>query len=89
MTSEGLNERERESFGRHSAWLKQRVADGAMIFVGRTLNSGASGWALGVIKAESESAARTIMIEDPFVQDGVVKAELFPFDIIAMEPKNA
>ena len=88
MLSEGLNEHERESFARHSAWLQARLADGAMIFVGRTLNTDGTGWALGVIKAESEEAARVIMNDDPFVRDGVVTPELFPFTVIAMEPKN-
>lgn len=88
MLSEGLNENERASFERHSAWLKQRIAAGVMIFVGRTLTTDASGWALGIVKAETEAAAREIMTDDPFVRDGVVEAELFPFNIIAMEPNN-
>lgn len=88
MLSEGLNERERESFGKHSAWLQQRLVDGVMIFVGRTLNTDGTGWALGVIKAETEADARAIMNDDPFVRDGVVTPELFPFTVIAMEPKN-
>src|SRR5438477_5124359 len=83
MLSEGLNENEQASFERHSAWLKERIAGGVMVFVGRTLTTDSSGWALGIVKAESEAAARAIMNDDPFVRDGVVTAEIFPFNIIA------
>jgi uncharacterized protein YciI len=89
MQREGLNERELDSYHRHAAYLKRMVAEGVEIFVGRTRNADAAGWALGVIKADSEEAARTIMNEDPFVADGVVTAELFEFDIIMIEPQNA
>jgi uncharacterized protein YciI len=88
MLSEGLNAEEHASFERHSAWLKQRLSDGLMVFVGRTLNTDTTGWALGIVKAETDLAAREIMTDDPFVRDGVVEAELFPFNIIAMEPNN-
>lgn len=89
MMSEGLNEQERASFARHSAWLKARVAEGVMILVGRTHDAGIRTFALAVIKADSEDDARRIMTDDPFVQDGVVEAEVFAFDLIALEPQNA
>ena len=88
MMVEGLNERERESFVRHSAWLKERTAAGVFIFVGRTRDAGTDGWALAVIKADSDEDARRIMNDDPFVRDGVVTPELVGFDIIAVEPEN-
>jgi uncharacterized protein YciI len=89
MMVEGLNEQERASFARHSAWLQRKIEEGAAVFVGRTSGRGADGWALGVFKAQSEAAARDLMLEDPFVQEGVVTAELFPFDIIYPRPENA
>jgi len=58
------------------------------IFGGPPPPPDASGWALGIVKAGSEAAAQEIMNDDPFVRDGVVEAELFPFNIIAMEPNN-
>lgn len=89
MLSEGLNEQERESYGRHVLYLQRLVADGVAIFAGRARNAGSSGWSLNVIKAETEPAARQIMTDDPFVEDGVVETELFAFDIVLAEPKNA
>jgi uncharacterized protein YciI len=88
MRATGLNERERAAFAKHVPWLQAQVDAGAMIFVGRTAVSEADGWALGIIKAESEDAARQIMMSDPFVQDGVVVPELIAFEVIRVEPQN-
>ena len=88
MRATGLNEHERASFARHVPWLQAQVDAGAMIFVGRTATSEKDGWALGVIKAESEEEARRIMMSDPFVEDGVVVPELIAFEVIRVEPQN-
>jgi len=89
MLTEGLNVAELDSFKRHSAYLQKLVDDGIACFIGRTLNTDASVWAATVFKAESEDAARAVMNADPFVQDGVMRAELFPFRIVAIKEANA
>ncbi|MHB8577510.1 MAG: YciI family protein [Dehalococcoidia bacterium] len=88
MRAEGLNETERAAYARHVPWLQAQVDAGVMIFVGRTALAVADGWALGIIKAESEEAARQIMNSDPFVQDGVVVPELIAFEVIRVEAQN-
>jgi uncharacterized protein YciI len=88
MRTTGLSDKERAAYARHVPWLQAQVDAGVMIFVGRTAVSEADGWALGVIKAESEEAAREIMMSDPFVQDGVVVPELIAFEVIRVEPQN-
>src|SRR5438105_11706231 len=82
MRATGLDEKEQASFARHVPWLQAQVDAGHMIFVGRTAVSEVDGWALGVIKADSEEEARQIMMSDPFVQDGVVVPELIAFEVI-------
>lgn len=89
MLTEGLNPAELDSFKRHSAYLQQLVENGVACFIGRTLNRDASVWAATIFKAESEAAARAVMQSDPFVQDGVMRAELFPFQIVAISQANA
>ncbi|HLZ70031.1 MAG TPA: YciI family protein [Dehalococcoidia bacterium] len=89
MLTEGLSPAELDSFQRHSAYLQTLVDDGIACFIGRTLNRDASGWAATVFKAESEAAARAVMNADPFVRDGVMRAELFPFRIVAIKEANA
>jgi uncharacterized protein YciI len=88
MRATGLNEKERDAFAKHVLWLQAQVDAGVMIFVGRTVVSESDGWALGVIKADSEDAARQIMLSDPFVQDGVAVPELIGFEVIRVEPQN-
>lgn len=88
MRAESLNEAERAAFAKHVPWLQAQVDAGAMIFVGRTALAVAGGWALSIIKAESEDAARQIMNSDPFVQGGVVVPELIAFEVIRVEPQN-
>lgn len=88
MRATGLNEREQAAFARHVPWLQEQVDAGVMIFVGRTALSEPDGWALAIIKADSEDAARRIMLSDPFVQDGVAVPELISFEVIRVEPQN-
>lgn len=89
MLTEGLNPAELDSFTRHSAYLQRLVDDGIACFVGRTLNTDISVWATTIFKAESEEAGRAVMNGDPFVQDGVMRAELFPFRIVHIREANA
>ncbi len=89
MLTEGLNPAELDSFQRHSAYLQKLVDDGVACFVGRTLNTDASVWATTVFKADSEESARAVMSGDPFVQDGVMRAELFPFRVVHINEANA
>jgi len=88
MRVTGLNDMEQAAYAKHVPWLQAQIEAGIMSFVGRTAAGGADGWALTVIKADSEDAAREIMMSDPFVQDGVVVPELFAFEVIRVEPQN-
>ena len=91
MLIEGLNERERASYSRHAPWMKRKVEDGTIIVVGRVGPGfgGSPSWALAILKAEDEAAATAIMHDDPFVAEGVVVPELFPFELLFLEPQNA
>ena len=82
MRTTGLNEREQAAYAKHVPWLRAQIDAGTMLFVGRTAPDEPDGWALGVIKADSEEDARRIMLSDPFVQDGVVVPELIRFEVI-------
>jgi uncharacterized protein YciI len=91
MLIEGLNDHERAAYSRHSPWTKGKVADGTLIVVGRAGPGlgGSEGWALSILKADDEAAATAIMNADPFVAEGVVTPELFPFELFYLEPNNA
>ncbi len=66
----------------HFAYLQSLNARGAIIFVGRTLNTDETTMGLAVFRAESEDAARQIMNDDPAVKKGVMTATLYPFKVL-------
>ena len=48
---------------------------------GRTQNADETAFGLVVFRAESETAARQIMLEDPAVKHGVMTASLYPYRV--------
>src|SRR3954447_9068333 len=89
MVSVGPTPQEQESVAAHFEYLKQLTADGVMILVGRTLNTDESTFGIAIFKAESEDEARAIMLADPAVANGVMRAELFPYRIALLREQNA
>lgn len=55
-----------------------------MILVGRTQNNDESTIGIAIFEAVDESAARTLMQNDPAVAEGVMTAELFPYQVALM-----
>src|SRR5688572_11021065 len=67
--------------GAHFTYLKQHLAEGRIIFVGRC-EDGTFG--IAVYDAETEAQAEAIMQDDPAVQAGVMTASLYPFRVALM-----
>lgn len=61
---------------RHFEYLKQLLSEEKLLLAGRAEN-GRLG--IGVIAADDEPAARTIMESDPVLTEGVFSGELLPF----------
>jgi uncharacterized protein YciI len=89
MVSVGPTPQEQEIVAAHFEYLKQLTADGVMILVGRTLNTDASTFGIAIFTAETEEEARAIMLADPAVANGVMRAELFPYRIALLREQNA
>ena len=70
------SEHERAVFEEHGAWLEARHAEGRVRFAGRCFDGP---FALVVLDAEDEAAARRLMADDPSIRAGVQTAELHPF----------
>ncbi|MFL5803143.1 MAG: YciI family protein [Roseiflexaceae bacterium] len=51
------------------------------MLAGRTLNTDPSSFGIIILRADTEATARGIMEDDPAVQQGVMRAELFPYRI--------
>jgi uncharacterized protein YciI len=82
MLRNGPTEPEQAVVAEHFAYLQNLNAQGAIIFVGRTLNPDENAMGLAVFRAESEDAARQIMDNDPVVKKGVMTATLYPFKVV-------
>lgn len=65
----------------HFARLEALTEQGMMLFVGRTQDNSPDTFGIVVLQAESDEAARAIMLDDPAVRKGVMHATLFPFKI--------
>jgi uncharacterized protein len=65
----------------HFAYLSDLSSRGIVLLAGRTLNTDPSSFGIVILKAESDDIARRIMIADPAVSKGVMRAEIFPFRI--------
>ena len=84
MLSEGPTQRESEIVTQHFDYLKNLLDEGTLILVGRTQNSDESSFGIVIFRAADEEAQK-IMENDPAVQQGVMRAELFPYRVALIE----
>ena len=81
MLRTGPTAHEQEVVEEHFRYLKDLADKGVVILVGRTLNTDESAMGITVFRAESETAARQIMNNDPAIKNHVMTGTLFPFRI--------
>jgi uncharacterized protein YciI len=84
MLTKGSTPEEAEIVGRHFNYLKDLTEKGVMILMGRTQNNDESTFGIAIFEAEDETAARTIMENDPAVKNGVMTATLYPYRVALM-----
>jgi uncharacterized protein len=77
---------EREAIGAHRRYLDTLAAAGVVLLFGRTDTADAATFGIVIFRAASLNAARRIVEEDPAVQAGVMRAEVFPFRVIGVGP---
>ena len=85
MLTEGATPSEQALAAQHWAYSQNLLAEGILIFAGRTLNRDPSTFAFAVVRAPSIDAARTLAEQDPAVAGGVFAAEVFPFQPMLMD----
>ena len=86
MLTDGLTAVEREAVAAHFAYLQQLAATDIVLLFGRTQTTDASTFGIVIYRAGSPDEARQIMADDPVVQAGVMRAEVFPFRIAGVAP---
>lgn len=84
MLTQGPTQEESEIVSRHFQHLQELTKQGVMILVGRTQNADENTIGLVIFEAEDESAARKIMEADPAIIGGVMRADLYPYQIALM-----
>ena len=81
MVSEGPTSDEERIVGEHFSYLERLTTEGVVLLAGRTLNTDYSTFGIVILRAESEAAARLVMLNDPAVKKRIMRAELYPYRI--------
>jgi uncharacterized protein len=84
MLTHGPTPEEAEIVVQHFTYLKQLTEQGVVVLAGRTLNTDEKSFGIVIMRADSEEAARNVMLNDPAVKHQVMHAELYPYRIVLM-----
>ena len=88
MVTQGPTNDEGTILTRHFNYLKSLADQGTVLLFGRTQNSDARTFGIAIFRAESEDEARSIMNNDPAVQEGVMRAELYPYKVAGLNARD-
>jgi uncharacterized protein len=88
MVKEGPTEREAAIVGQHFEYLQAHARAGKVRLAGRTTENDERTMGLVLLAAASEEEARALMLADPAVAQGVMRAELYPFRVAIGEGTN-
>ncbi len=72
MLSLGATDEERKVTSEHFEYLQGLTRAGVVLLAGRTLNTDPSSFGIVLLRAESEAAARRIMLNDPVVRPSML-----------------
>jgi hypothetical protein len=84
MLTDGPTGAEAEIVSQHFNYLKDLTERGIVILAGRTLNTDPTSFGIVIFNAVTDDAARAIVDHDPAVNQGVMRAELFPYRVALM-----
>ena len=81
LNPDNWTEREETIINRHFLKLQELLEQGKLILAGKTSGIDEKTFGIVILEAESEAYAMTIMENDPAVAEGVMTAELFPYQV--------
>lgn len=87
MVIEGPTKEEAAIISKHFSYLKSLIEQGTVLLFGRTQESDAETFGIAIFRADSEEA-RIIMKNDPAVQNGVMKAELYEYKLAGLNARD-
>jgi uncharacterized protein len=86
MVAVGPSASEEPVLVEHFAYLKALAERGVLLLAGRTLDRDESAFGIVIFRADTEREARRIMLADPAVKAGVMRARLFPYRVALVGP---
>ncbi|HEY9074895.1 MAG TPA: YciI family protein [Anaerolineaceae bacterium] len=81
MLTTGSIPQEEQAAAEHFAYLQRLTQEGTVMLAGRTLDGAPDVFGMVLFWAESEAEARALMLADPAVAQGVMRADLHPFQV--------
>lgn len=69
---------------RHFANLKRLLEDGKLVLAGKTDGLDVKTFGIVIFEADSEEEAKSVLLSDPAVAEGIMEAELFPYRVAIM-----
>lgn len=73
--------REEKIVNKHFVKLQGLLKEGKLILAGKTSGLDEKTFGIVILEVENEDAAITIMKSDPAVSEGIMTAELFPYNV--------
>lgn len=89
MLQTGLTDAEAAAMSAHFAYLQSALAAGKLILAGRTLEGGERGFGIAVYHAVDRDEAEQFARDDPGVAAGVVRAEVYAYQVALISEENA
>ena len=86
ILSEGPTEQEAEVLQAHASYVDELANQSKVLLAGRTQAATPEAFGIVIIAATTEADAQAIMRNDPAVMHGVMRGELFPYQIAFMAP---
>jgi uncharacterized protein YciI len=84
MLIKGLTPEEEAIVEQHFGYLQDLLGQDILLLAGRTLNTDPSSFGVVIFEAGDDETARQIMVNDPAVRQGVMRAELFLYRVALM-----
>jgi uncharacterized protein YciI len=88
MVTRGATDEEASILSEHFKYLESLTRQGVVLVFGRTQNNDESTFGITIFRAETQAAANSIMVNDPAVKKGIMRAEVFPYKVAGLNASN-
>ena len=89
MLTDGPTPEEQRIVGEHFSYLQGLTEQGIVVLAGRTLNTDESSFGIIIFNADSDEGANAVAERDPAVRQGVMRAQIFPYQVALISEQNA